>query len=381
MALFGRNKASGPKHPIIEVIKYDGPNDILIWKFPSEDFNTNTQLIVGPAQEAIFIKGGQVLGRFVSGTYKLDTKNYPFLRALVGLVTGGVSPFQCAVYYVNKVVSMGIDWGTDTPISVIDPIYRVPIDIRSYGDFSLQVENGQKLLEKLVGQTQGYSHQEIQQYFTNMMATQVRGVISGTMLEKQLSPIGIDAHLAEMSEAAAARIAPIFEPYGLSVQHFTIAAITAPDLDNIKATALDLQSHRMKTDVQAEDTVKAGRATAEANRALGFSAKEQAVAGIGQTLAGNLGPMTGAAGVLPFGVVGGGGVTPATTGTSDIARMLLNHEDPAAPAPEPAAPVEAKQEGADSFEARVRKLKFMFDNGLISQEQYQQKIDQIMSEI
>jgi len=81
-------------------------------------------------------------------------------------------------------------------------------------------------------------------------------------------------------------------------------------------------------------------------------------------------------------VVGGGSVTPATTGTADIARMLLNHDDPAVASREPAAPVEAKpQNGADSFEERVRKLKFMFDNGLISQEQYQQKIDQIMSEI
>ena len=95
MALFW--KPAPQRHSIIEVIRYDGPNDILIWKFPNEDFNTNTQLIVGPSQEAIFVKGGQVLGRFISGTYTLSTKNYPFIRALVGLATGGVSPFSCTV--------------------------------------------------------------------------------------------------------------------------------------------------------------------------------------------------------------------------------------------------------------------------------------------
>lgn len=310
----------------------------------------------------------------------LYTKNYPFIRSLVGLVTGGISPFQCSVFYVNKVVSMGIDWGTDTPISVIDPIYRVPIDIRSYGDFSLQVENGQKLMEKLVGQTQGFSHEEIQQYFTNMMATHVRGVISGTMLERGLSPIGIDAHLADMSAAAAEKIAPIFEPYGLTVNHFVIAAITAPDLEEIKNKARELQSHRMETDVAAEDTVKAGHATAEANRALGFSAKEQAVAGIGQTLAGNPGPMLGVAGGMPFlGMSGVNVVQPSAAKTADIARMLLNHDEQSQ---QSSAGTEATaQEGGDSFEERVRKLKFMFDNGMISQEQFQEKINQIMSEI
>lgn len=364
------NKSGAQKRPVIEVIKYDGPGDILVWKFPNEDFNTKTQLIVGHSQEAVFVKGGQVLGRFIPGTYTLETGNYPFLRGLVGLATGGACPFTCAVYYINKAVSMGIDWGTDKPISVADPIYHVPIDVRSYGDFSLRVENGQKLLERLVGQSQGLSHQEIHDYFANLMDTQVRGVISGAMLEKQLSPIGIDAHLPEMSAVAMERLRPIFEPYGLAVNHFTISSISARDLDSIKDTALSLQSHRMKTDVEAEDTVKAGRATAEANRALGFSAKEQAVATIGQTLADNRGPeLTG--GVRPFPGVGGTVIESSASKSVDIARMLLNQQ------PEPPQ----EQKTALSFEERARQVKFLLDNNMISQERYQEKIDELMREI
>ena len=375
MAIFGIGKSAAQKHSIIEVIKYDGPNDILIWKFPNEDFNTNTQLIVGPAQEAIFVKGGQVMGRFVSGTYTLSTKNYPFIRALVGLVTGGVSPFSCTVYYVNKVVSMGIDWGTDTPISVIDPIYRVPIDIRSYGDFSLQVENGQMLMEKLVGQTQGFSHDEVRQFFSNMMATQVRGVISGTMLEQGLSPIGIDAHLASMSAAATERIRPIFEPYGMSVNHFTIAAITAPELDTIKQKARDLQEHRMETDVGVEDKRKFAQAQAFENRELGVNEQQKMVGRAMETLAGNPGPMMGAVGGigLPFtGVVAGGSTQPSSAGTAEMARMLLSQQ----PAPETNA-----QPAQESFEQRAKKVKFLLDNGMITEEQYQEKLSQLMSEI
>ena len=398
MALFGRNKAPGQKHSIIEVIKYDGPNDILVWKFPNEDFNTNTQLIVGPAQEAIFVKGGQVLERFISGTYTLSTKNYPFIRSLVGLVTGGVSPFSCTVYYVNKVVSMGIDWGTDTPISVVDPIYRVPIDIRSYGDFSLRVENGHKLLEKLVGQSYGFSHQEIQQFFSNMMATQVRGVISSTMLERQLSPIGIDAHLADMSAAAAEKIRPIFEEYGMEVNHFTIAAITAPELDTIKQKARDLQEHRMGTDVDVEDKQKMAGAQAYENRVLGVSEQQKWVAQIGQTLASNPGPIVGGAGGMGFpGMIGGNIVQPSAAGTAEIARMLMNQPEQPVQQPvqdmsgvmpggmfgmmEEAEPQPSAQPMQESFEERARKAKFLFDNGMITQEQYEAKIAQIMSEI
>ena len=401
MALFGKNKPAAQKHSIIEVIKYDGPNDVLIWKFPNEDFNTNTQLIVGPSQEAIFVKGGQVLGRFISGAYTLSTKNYPFIRALVGLATGGVSPFSCVVYYVNKVVSMGIEWGTDTPISIVDPVYKVPVDIRSYGDLSLCVENGQMLLEKLVGQTTGFSQQEVTQFFSNLMATQVRGVISGAMMSHGLSPIGIDAYLADMSSYALERIAPIFEPYGMAVKHFAIAAINAPELDTIKQKARDLQEHRMETDVGVEDKKKFAQAQAFENRELGVNEQQKMVGRAMETLAGNPGPMMGAAGGMgmPFpGMVGGNIVQPSAAGTAEMARMLLGQQLEQQPAQdysgtmpgggmpgmdmmEEAAPQPAAQPVQESFEQRAKKIKFLLDNGMITREQYQEKLTQLMSEI
>ena len=377
MALFGKNRSAGQKHSIIEVIRYDGPNDVLVWKFPNEDFNTNTQLIVGPSQEAIFVKGGQILGRFISGTYTLETKNYPFIRALVGLVTGGVSPFACTVYYINKAVSMGIEWGTDTPISIVDPVYHVPVDVRSYGDLSLRVENGQMLLEKLVGQTQGYSHQEITRFFSNLMATQVRGVISGTMMSHGLSPIGIDAYLADMSGYAAERIRPIFEPYGMAVNHFTIAAITAPELDTIKQKERVLREHRMETDVGVEDKKKMAQAQAFENRELGINEQQKMVGRAMETLAGNPGPLVGVAGGMPFHGAGTTNVIqPSAGGTAEMARLLLNQQPPQA-----APGAEAAQPPQESFEQRAKKIKFLLDNGMITQEQYQEKITQLMNEI
>ena len=391
MALFGKKNSSVQKHSIIEVIKYDGSNDILVWRFPNENFNTNTQLIVAPSQEAIFVKGGQALGRFISGTYTLSTKNYPFIRSLVGLVTGGVSPFSCVVYFVNKAASMGIDWGTDTPISIIDPVYKVPIGIRSYGDLSLCVENGQMLLERLVGQTQGYSQQEITRFFSNLMATQVRGVISGTMMAHGLSPIGIDAYLADMSNYALERISPIFEPYGMTVRHFSIAAITAPELETIKQKARDLQEHRMETDIGVEDKRKFAQAQAFENRELGINEQQKMVGHAMETLAGNPGPVINTMTGMPFPGVAGGTISaqPAAAGAAKIARMLLNQQstqDHAAAAPD--TDVDSKENGSaqgapsqESFEQRAMKVKFLLDNGMITQEQYQEKISQLLSEI
>lgn len=397
---FGKNAAPKQKHSIIDVIKYDGPNDILVWRHPNEDFNTNTQLIVGPAQEAIFVKGGQVLERFISGTYTLSTKNYPFIRSLVGLVTGGVSPFSCTVYYVNKTYSMGIPWGTDAPISVVDPVYGVPVDIRGYGDFALQVENGQKLLEKLVGQTQGFSQEEVTDYFSNLMANRVRSVISAAMMEQGLSPIGIDAHLPEMAQAAEEKVRPIFEPYGLSVIHFTIGAITAPDLDAIKEQARAVRQDQMSTEGDVYRKQRMAQAQAFENQTLNVTEQEKWVGAAMANLAGNPGPMMGGAPGMPFpGMMGGNIVQPSAAGTAEIARMLLNRSGDTQPVqpemsgtmpgggmfgmmeeaePQPAPQQQGSQE---SFEQRAKKIKFLLDNGMITAEQYQEKLTQLMNEI
>ena len=83
--------------------------------------------------------------------------------------------------------------------------------------------------------------------------------------------------------------------------------------------------------------------------------------------------MLGAVGGMPFpGMAGGNIVQPSTAGTAEMARMLLNQQ------PMNAATAQPAQE---SFEQRAKKVKFLLDNGMITQEQYQAKINQLMSEI
>lgn len=415
MALFGKGKT---KRPLLEVIDYSGGNNVLIWKHPNEDFNTNAQLIVGPTQEAIFIKGGQVVESFPPGTHTLSTKDYPFIRSMIGLVTGGAQPFQCQLYYVNKVISMGIEWGTDSPIRITDPQYSVPVNITSYGDFSIQVSNGRKLLEKLVGSTAGYTHDEVRNYFSNLMATQIRTLISGFMISNKLTPIGIDAYLHQMSEQLTERVIKVFEPYGLKVNHFTIANISYTGLEEIeKQLAIEMRTniefsnktrrHRTATDVKAEDTVKLGKATATVNKELGFSAKEQAGMKVAEKLAENMGPMVGGGAGMGFGfhggMIGGNIVQPAAAGTADIVRTVMGNNPsdsamttnsdlsgimPGIETPlkgaglmeEDATSGDARAEGnaVNDTKAMIDNLKYMMEQGLLSEKEFTEQKQRII---
>lgn len=80
---------------IAEVIKYEGDNNTFVWKHPSEDFNSLTQLIVHESQEAIFFMNGQALDLFGPGRYTLETQNIPKIGKLLNRTTDSETPFHC----------------------------------------------------------------------------------------------------------------------------------------------------------------------------------------------------------------------------------------------------------------------------------------------
>ena len=83
---------------IAEIIKYEGDNATFVWKHPSEDFNSLTQLIVHESQEAIFFMNGQALDLFGPGRYTLETQNIPIIGRILNRTTGDKTPFHCEVY-------------------------------------------------------------------------------------------------------------------------------------------------------------------------------------------------------------------------------------------------------------------------------------------
>lgn len=234
MGLFNKNPnevayTGGKKH-WADVIKNTGAGELLIWRQPEEDFNTNSTLIVMPGEEAIFIKGGTVEQTFENGTYKLSTENYPFISRLRNAFTGGVSTFNCVVYFVRKAHSMEIRWGTDSPIQVRDKILGIATKLRARGAYKIQIENPVKFLEKLIGNNVPVQLQEeLNKYFINEFQSKIKSVIARALNESNTEILGIDARLDEFSEIIEPYMQEILEDYGLKCVKFSIAAIDIDD--------------------------------------------------------------------------------------------------------------------------------------------------------
>lgn len=221
-----------------ELIKYEGDNSTFIWKYPHEDFNNMTELVVHESQEAIFFANGHAADVFGPGRYKLDAENIPILTNMINIVTG-VSIFHCEVYFINKTVQMGVKWGTDSKVRFNEPILGVPLEIGASGDMNLAVSDGYKMLIKLVGTMKGIAWDDekggftksLQASFKPLISTEVKSNLSAVIKQKNINIIEIDEHLNELSESLKEKILPGFEEYGLTIPQFYITNISLPEND------------------------------------------------------------------------------------------------------------------------------------------------------
>lgn len=361
---------------IIDVIKYEGSNDVLVYKHPSEDFNAGTQLIVHESQEAVFFRDGKAMDRFGPGKYTLDTESLPLMKGLFHKIANGPSQFHSEVYFVNLATMMGIKWGTDSKVRMFDPSTGMHIEIGACGEFNLRVSDSGKILLKLVGAelglnkedilgSSGYTTASVSGKFRGLLMTKVKSFLPKSIRENNVDILEVDEHLDDISETIRGEINKVFDSYGLFVPEFFITSIMTPDEDpnfrRLKQQHADqylkIQEERIKkqeaearkervvveaeTDAEtkiigvnaeaaatktmayaeAEKTRAEGMAKAEVMKAQGFTYQQETQREVGVAVASNESGGASGAGGLASGVVQAGvgigaavSIAKATTG-------------------------------------------------------------------
>lgn len=282
---------------ITEVIKYEGDNRTFIWKHPSEDFNSMTQLIVHESQEAIFFMNGQALDLFGPGRHTLETQNIPKMSGLFKRSVGDTSPFHCEVYFINKTVQMSVKWGTDSKVRYIDPEYNLPLELGASGEMNLQVSDSRKLLIKLVGTMNGIAWEDqgngftksLQNSFRPAISTAVKSNLTAAIKQQNIHLLEIDEHLDSLSAILREKILPDFEEYGITIPQFYLTNLVLPEDDpNFRRIrelhTISLQTRMMEAEaqvrsVQAQTEARVKMAQAQADAQSG-TARAQAEAEI-----------------------------------------------------------------------------------------------------
>jgi len=221
---------------ILDVVKFEGLVDKrwLVYRHPGNEFNNKSKLIVGPGQIGMLVHGGKVSAILESGTYTMDTENFPFIRELVKGVYSGNVPYMMEVYFVNKTMKLDMLWGTKDPIQLLDPKFKVKINVRARGQYALRIKNYQFLVTQLVGSLGGKSVIDfdiISDFFRALINTKVKTLLAQYFIKNQVSILDMSMYLDEVSIASFESIRPEFEKFGFEVVNFYYESINIPNED------------------------------------------------------------------------------------------------------------------------------------------------------
>ncbi|HIW31306.1 MAG TPA: SPFH domain-containing protein [Candidatus Paenibacillus intestinavium] len=221
---------------ILSVIKFDGlrNREWVVYRFPGEEFNTGSQLIVGEGQIAVFVRGGQVLDIFSAGTYTLSTNNIPILSSLINLPFGNRTPFTTEIYFINRAAKLDLYWGTTDPITLIDPKYSVRMRVRAHGQIGLKIVDYRVFITELIGSLGDgniVKYDNVIQFYRGLIVTKIKTLISSIIINRKISVLEIAPLLEEISTETKSNLHEEFDRYGISVLNFYITSINFPDED------------------------------------------------------------------------------------------------------------------------------------------------------
>lgn len=289
---------------IYSVIKNDGPGNTLIWQCMEEDFNNNSQLIVAENEEALFMKDGIIVQTFPAGKYTLNTANYPFIGAIRKKLTGGISPFGCKVYFINKAHALELYWGTDPAMQLDDPRFGI-VSVGALGSYSIQVIDGKKFLLKLVGNNVSYfTSEQINAYFRTAFTGKIKTNLAKYIKQNNLSVLDLMTDYDEIGEKLIPVLNELLDEYGVRLVNFYIGGINIPEDDPSYLRIKDAASRKKRMAEYGDDY---GRLTGEMlleNMSNSPAAGGAAGAGMGMGMGMMAGGMMGGIAAQVFAPVG-----------------------------------------------------------------------------
>lgn len=378
MGLFHRNENdanfAGGSRNIVESIQRHTDVDALIYLDPRQDFNTGSVITVAPNEQAIFIKDGEIYGVLPSGRHSVATENYAVLSRIRNMLSGGVTTFTCQVYHVStsEIVML---WGASDFIQCQDfflgnGVIGVPTSVKANGKFRLCFNINEddsscvKTFMKLMGNKSSFGSMDLDNLFSTEI-TQKICVALGKTLTSMSRQQSINA-IAMLADDIVAQVMPslneLFADYGLSVVNFSLEPLVIVETDERKKymdrliAAANVSNPLYNMAVQQELLKDVA-----VNPGAGGVASAGAGLGMGMAAGSAFATMASTA----FNQVPQQQAPPQTAGFGGANRFggASQQETPAQP---------------DPMET-LAKMKKMLEAGLISQQQYDDKVAEVLS--
>lgn len=202
----------------------------MVAKSPIEDFNNGTILTVNPGERALFVNQGEIVQIFNNGRYELTTNNFPFLNIFRRFLANGQLTYRCSIFFITETQSAEVLWGF--PLQVRDPVQNIFTKIFVRGGYTVRVNDGGKLLLTLLGMNVNFmAAQDIKVFFGNRIQQQITNLLAKYINSSQREVIDLCNDNMGVAEEITPLLGSIIEDYGLGIVNFSISAMQVDEND------------------------------------------------------------------------------------------------------------------------------------------------------
>jgi membrane protease subunit (stomatin/prohibitin family) len=340
---------------ILDVIEFLDPTGRqIVHRVPeggSGEFRLGSQLVVRESQAAVFFRDGKALDVFGPGRHTLSTMNIPLLTNLISIPFGGTSPFRAEVYFVNLADLIDMKWGTMEPVTFRDSEFGM-VRLRAFGTYAMAVADPQLFVNKIVG-TQGlYETGQIEDYLRNIIVSRFNDIMGETMT----TLLDLPSKYNEVGAGLRAGVADDFANLGLNLKALYVTSVTPPEevakrIDERTGMGVigNMGQYIQYQTAQAIGGVGEGAAQGGGGDAAG-------AAGVGAGLGAGMGIGAGMAQIISQGIA--------------QSQQQDQQGQQGQQAPQQPNSVQVLQQ-----------LKEMLNGGLITQEQYDAKVKEVLSKM
>ncbi|ACL10503.1 SPFH domain-containing protein [Desulfurococcus amylolyticus] len=321
------------KTNVIEWVN-SGPEDLL-WVYPYEEIRWGSVLIVHEYETAIFMRDGKIYDVLPPGRHMLTTQNLPLLTRAYRLVMGyGESPFKARIVFVSLKQFKG-KFGLSTRVK-LGPRTLYMTELQVYGEFWYRVSDPVLFLTQIAGSVSNLTSSAVAEFIRNYFTETLIQEIS------KYTAIDIYSNLSQTtSRLKAGVIQEAFVQRGLELIDVKIAGASLPQLERMEKEdptyGLPLLLAIQKGE---EDKVLEIVKTVEVMRALGKS--------------------------------------PAAGWMGALVAMPSLMQQVVQPTQQSQQPSQPSQPAESPTIAKLRELKNMLDEGLITREEYEQLKKEIL---
>jgi len=196
-------------------------SDVLVWKYPAktDEIKNASKLIVGPGQGCILVYEGQVTDVLdQEGTFTIKTDNLPFITSLLKVMQFFESEHKVGLYFYRKAEVLNQSWGTSLPVKYLDTVYKIPIKMSAFGNFSYRLADPHKLFAEFVGTTDRFTTAS----FRDILQSRIPQLLITYLAAAKLPYTEIDTQLNNITMEMRAQLIGEFDKLGVRMTDFRI---------------------------------------------------------------------------------------------------------------------------------------------------------------